>query len=208
MNNCFSQQTILRHLGSDRAITDNLQKTSENGDDVAAGLTDDKFQHLKKYFDEQRSLGSLKSSSAPQNCFPEHKPRLVLTFHHFKYVTNYLAKQKSLHFLNHPSVKEDVVCFLQLVPQKKLSTHSQGHQTSSGNSNVAIKIGNSKFPIDSATKIQPNLKDANEIVDPNLFPDSNGHRLSEGHGLSAMLESVLTDAQRTANDRQTDGRTD
>ena len=119
------------------------------GIDVFVGLTADEFQFLTKYYDEQKSLGSLKYATDPEICSAGHKLIGFLTFCHFKYVTNYLAKQKSLHSLNHPLVKEDVVAFLQLARPKKSSTHSQGHQTSSGNSNVAIKIGNSNVAINT-----------------------------------------------------------
>ena len=107
-------------------------------------------------------------------------------FSHFKCATNYLAKQKSLHSLNHPSNTDDVFAFLKLLQQKKSSTHSQGHQTSSRNSNVAIEIDNSNVAIDTGPKIQPNFNDAIEIDDPNKFRDSSDYRLSEGHGLNAM----------------------
>ena len=169
-----------------QSVIDNLINASENGDDVVVGVTYEEAQHIITFQEEQVSIGSMKFSSAPQNCFSEQVPRPCLSFRHFEYVLNYLAKQKSLHILNHPSVEEDIFSLIQIKRDKRLSTHSQRPLTSSGNTS---KFGNSKLAVDSATKIQPNLKDAKKIVNPNQFPDSNGHRLSQGHVLSATSTS-------------------
>ena len=157
-----------------KSVIDNLINASENGDDVVVGVTYEEAQHLIKYYEEQLSLGYMKFTSAPQNCFPEQVPRPCLSSRCFKYVLSYLDKQKSLHSLNHPSVEEDIDSLVKIKRNKTLSTLSQRPLTSSGNTN---KFGNSKLAADSATKIQPNLKDAKKIVNPNQFPDSNGHRL-------------------------------
>ena len=52
-------------LNDPKSITDNLQKAIENGDDVYVGLMAEEFQFLTKYYDEQKSLGSLKYATDP-----------------------------------------------------------------------------------------------------------------------------------------------
>ena len=159
-------------LKDHQLITENLHEANKiSGQNQVRDSTDAGF-----FKDQQFITENLQKASETGDDIQVH-----VTFDQFKFITKFLAEQKSLHSPNHQLDMENSPSGHNLQPRQS-SPHSQGHETITGNGNEAIKIG-----------------PQNQVHDSTGRGFSQGHETITGYGNEASEISQTRSSLRCAH---------